>query len=864
MDTRHAAYQPGKARVGEPTPQTDPDKFSDDEIMAEVKYLMKLNRQYGSNPIRTMKYMDLMQYLKKRKAKVGVTTRTPGLTNYCSFCAGHDHGRCTGMGIGNPCACGARGHNPDTETAAAMRQHERPDQWKKPMVELANEWFRKDEDRQRTGTHHVADATMTSQIASLPSGGENALIFSAYGLTFRVVYYGDTAIGDNNMPVHGDESGDFDVTDLTGKGEDYANNWVGAPHKTFHVSPGTPNADGNFMQKTYQAEQIGRYIMSAFTDAKFKGMRGVVSESTRTANADHTEVEMTSMPNCDFCGAPAAYDGKTDMGPWAYMCEDDFQKHGTGLGLGSGQRLVPRQGSRRTAALDDIVGYVYKADEYCPDDITTAMGRGGNAGWNTGMDAEEALNWLAFQRGINRMDELSFDSDDFPKVIFADQAEGSQCGICGRPLVGSDEPGDGGGYLNRSWASRRIAVDQGAFDFAKNHWGGPSAERTSMGGFVSGDGMSYTVEQVDSDTAVVTCRNDNATMVIKREGDTWDYDPDAPVPTPAGWEPHWHPEISDKNSPKSAPYYHTSPDQCHGSMCTWGPGASTSKPTYGSRRTAAIPRYELRHDRMGRGNRFNDLMRAQKELNHTVPSGEWYVYDRHEKKRMPRTASNPFAEAACGKCHGDGFVTENGKDKKCPRCKGTGFASGRLPKGAPPEAHARAREIEQGRFRGSRHLAEAVTPTDAGRPRIDIINDVLEGGVYADDGKLHNIDGAVLDAFTASMLKQIYDSLAPENKEKFDKPPITKLVELGWKHVSSLHEAWGMSGDNPFAPDGNVTTKAPMTPPGTMVDDSAHRVMNQAPMSSRPRGGGSDGPITQGPTTEPNQVTQGFTSTRSA
>ena len=42
---------------------------------------------------------------------------------------------------------------------------------------------------------------------------------------------------------------------------------------------------------------------------------------------------------CDFCKQPAVYDGKTTQGPWAYMCEGCFKKHGVGLGLGSGQKL---------------------------------------------------------------------------------------------------------------------------------------------------------------------------------------------------------------------------------------------------------------------------------------------------------------------------------------------------------------------------------------------------------------------------------------------------------------------------------------------------------------------------------------------
>lgn len=37
---------------------------------------------------------------------------------------------------------------------------------------------------------------------------------------------------------------------------------------------------------------------------------------------------------CDFCNAAAIVDGKTRMGPWAYMCQMHFDKYGcktTGL-----------------------------------------------------------------------------------------------------------------------------------------------------------------------------------------------------------------------------------------------------------------------------------------------------------------------------------------------------------------------------------------------------------------------------------------------------------------------------------------------------------------------------------------------------
>lgn len=60
-----------------------------------------------------------------------------------------------------------------------------------------------------------------------------------------------------------------------------------------------------------------------------------------------TQVTVSVLPDCDIHKHatpsvihPAAYDGKTVMGPWGYMCEDAFASVGVGLGTGRGQRLV--------------------------------------------------------------------------------------------------------------------------------------------------------------------------------------------------------------------------------------------------------------------------------------------------------------------------------------------------------------------------------------------------------------------------------------------------------------------------------------------------------------------------------------------
>ncbi len=53
-----------------------------------------------------------------------------------------------------------------------------------------------------------------------------------------------------------------------------------------------------------------------------------------------TQVKVRSLPNCDICGDQAKYDGKTCLGPWAYMCPSCFLLDGIGLGLGIGQELI--------------------------------------------------------------------------------------------------------------------------------------------------------------------------------------------------------------------------------------------------------------------------------------------------------------------------------------------------------------------------------------------------------------------------------------------------------------------------------------------------------------------------------------------
>ena len=43
------------------------------------------------------------------------------------------------------------------------------------------------------------------------------------------------------------------------------------------------------------------------------------------------------------------------------------------------------------------------------------------------------------------------------------------------------------------------------------------------------------------------------------------------------------------------------------------------------------------------------------------------------------------------------------------------------------------------------------------------------------------IEGVMVDAFTASMLVQVLDNLRPENKAKFLNLPLCTMAQVGWR-----------------------------------------------------------------------------------
>jgi hypothetical protein len=87
---------------------------------------------------------------------------------------------------------------------------------------------------------------------------------------------------------------------------------------------------------------------------------------------------------------------------------------------------------------DTIVGYTYQADLYCPGCIVGQVLAANPHIHSTRLDyatTEGDLDRLANLLAVDRYDEATFDSGDFPKVVFAGMLEGDdRCGKCGGEL----------------------------------------------------------------------------------------------------------------------------------------------------------------------------------------------------------------------------------------------------------------------------------------------------------------------------------------------------------------------------------------------------------------------------------------------
>ncbi len=88
----------------------------------------------------------------------------------------------------------------------------------------------------------------------------------------------------------------------------------------------------------------------------------------------------------------------------------------------------------------DIVAYTYEADIYCPSCMHLGFTRealaAGRASEFEGFSTEQVLDWCANELAIDRYDEYSFDSSEFPKVVFRDAIDHNEhCGGCHTTLA---------------------------------------------------------------------------------------------------------------------------------------------------------------------------------------------------------------------------------------------------------------------------------------------------------------------------------------------------------------------------------------------------------------------------------------------
>lgn len=85
----------------------------------------------------------------------------------------------------------------------------------------------------------------------------------------------------------------------------------------------------------------------------------------------------------------------------------------------------------------EIIGYTFDADQFHPNCLISGMVLARELSPAAlDMSNEAVLDQHAGALGIDREDEHSFDSSEFPKVIFADQVtEDDICGHCGNELI---------------------------------------------------------------------------------------------------------------------------------------------------------------------------------------------------------------------------------------------------------------------------------------------------------------------------------------------------------------------------------------------------------------------------------------------
>jgi len=93
---------------------------------------------------------------------------------------------------------------------------------------------------------------------------------------------------------------------------------------------------------------------------------------------------------------------------------------------------------RRASRTGGILGYTFAADTYCVDCVLSVLPEyhtdgmvGDTRDVHGVVDVDGALWDVAIDSGVDREDEYSFDSDDFPKAILLGMTdEPTECGKC--------------------------------------------------------------------------------------------------------------------------------------------------------------------------------------------------------------------------------------------------------------------------------------------------------------------------------------------------------------------------------------------------------------------------------------------------
>lgn len=85
---------------------------------------------------------------------------------------------------------------------------------------------------------------------------------------------------------------------------------------------------------------------------------------------------------------------------------------------------------------DEIAAYAYRAEMLCPACTIEALISAGDAAPAArDMPAETVLDQCAGALAVDRDDEATFDSGEFPKVVHLDQvAADERCGACRQKL----------------------------------------------------------------------------------------------------------------------------------------------------------------------------------------------------------------------------------------------------------------------------------------------------------------------------------------------------------------------------------------------------------------------------------------------